>query len=62
VAGALGASCRELPGHRIAVDAARALFNEHLGDPSIPLAVVILGVLAAVALVSASRSFSRSTA
>jgi len=44
------------------VDAARALFNEHLGDPSIPLALLILAVLAVVALVGASRSFSRSTA
>src|SRR5262249_60095946 len=42
------------------VDAARALFNEHLGDPSIPLALLILAVLAVVALVGASRSFSRS--
>jgi ABC-2 type transport system permease protein len=45
-----------------AVNASRALFNEELGDPSIPLALLILGVLAAVALVGASRSFSRTTA
>lgn len=44
------------------VDAARALFNQHLSDPSIPLAVAILAVLAALALVMASRSFSRSVA
>jgi len=41
------------------VTAARALFNEQLGDPSIPRALVILGVLAFSALVIASRSFSR---
>ncbi len=45
-----------------AVEAARALFNERLNDPSIPLAVGLLTVLAVVALVGASRSFSRSTA
>jgi ABC-2 type transport system permease protein len=45
-----------------AVDAARALFNEQLSDPSIPLALVILAVLAGLALFGASRSFSRSTA
>jgi ABC-2 type transport system permease protein len=44
------------------VTAARALFNEQLGDPSIPLAVGLMAVLAAVALVTASRSFSRATA
>jgi ABC-2 type transport system permease protein len=44
------------------VDAARALFNERLTDPSIPIAVILLGILAALALVGASRSFSRSTA
>jgi ABC-2 type transport system permease protein len=45
-----------------AVSAARALFNEHLADPSVPLALVILGTLATVALLGASRSFSRTTA
>src|SRR5262249_57679462 len=45
-----------------AVDAARALFNEQLGDPSIPLAVVLLRLLPPIALVGASRSFSPSTA
>ena len=47
---------------RYAVDAARALFNQHLSDSSIPQAVAILGVLAVVALVLASRSFSRAAA
>jgi ABC-2 type transport system permease protein len=45
-----------------AVDAARGSFNEQLGDPSIPLALVMMGVLATAALVGAWRSFSRSTA
>ncbi len=45
-----------------AVDAARALFNEQLGDPSIPRALAIVGALAAVALVVASRSFNRAAA
>ena len=45
-----------------AVDAARALFNEQLADPSIPRAVALLGVLALAALLTASRSFSRSAA
>jgi ABC-2 type transport system permease protein len=45
-----------------AVTAARALFNEQLGDPSIPRAVAILGLLAAAALLMASRAFRRATA
>jgi ABC-2 type transport system permease protein len=45
-----------------AVDAARALFNEQMADPSIPLALAILGALAVVALLTAARSFSRSAA
>ncbi len=45
-----------------AVDAARALFNEQLDDASIPRALAVLGVLATVALVAASRSFSREAA
>jgi ABC-2 type transport system permease protein len=45
-----------------AVDAARALFNEQLGDPSIPRALGIVGALAFVALVVASRSFNRAAA
>jgi ABC-2 type transport system permease protein len=44
------------------VAAARALFNEQLADPSIPLAVGLMAALATVALVIASRSFSRATA
>jgi energy-coupling factor transporter ATP-binding protein EcfA2 len=45
-----------------AVEAARALFNERLGDPSIPRALAILVVLAVCALVVASRAFRRAAA
>ncbi|HVG98931.1 MAG TPA: ABC transporter permease [Chloroflexota bacterium] len=45
-----------------AVAAARALFNEQLGDPSIPRAVAILGLLAAAALLMAAREFRRAAA
>jgi ABC-2 type transport system permease protein len=44
------------------VEASRALFNEQLGDPSIPRAVVIVSVLTVIALLTASRSFSRAAA
>jgi ABC-2 type transport system permease protein len=42
-----------------AVDASRALFNGELGDPAVARAVAILGSLAVVALILASRSFNR---
>lgn len=42
-----------------AVDAARAAFNNHLGDPSVIEGVVIVAVLAAVSTALASRAFSR---
>jgi len=45
-----------------AVDAARALFNEHFTDVSIPQAIAILGVLALLAVIGTSRFFSRTTA
>jgi ABC-2 type transport system permease protein len=45
-----------------AVEAARALFNQQLGDPSIPRALAILGVLAFAARALASRSFNRAAA
>ena len=45
-----------------AVEAARALFNQQFGDPSIPRALAILGALAIGALVVASRSFNRAAA
>ncbi len=45
-----------------AVEAARALFNEQLGDPSIPRALAILGALAVAAFAGASRSFNRAAA
>jgi ABC-2 type transport system permease protein len=44
------------------VDAARALFNEHFTDASIPQALAILTVLALLAVVGTSRFFSRTTA
>ncbi|OLB74424.1 MAG: multidrug ABC transporter permease [Actinobacteria bacterium 13_2_20CM_2_71_6] len=43
-----------------AVDAARALFDGHPGDPSVWKALVILGVLTFAAVTWASRSFARS--
>jgi len=45
-----------------AVDAARALFNNHPGDPSVVKGVLIMAVLAAIAVVVAARSFGRATA
>jgi ABC-2 type transport system permease protein len=42
-----------------AVDAARAVFNDHLGDPSVFRGVVIMLVLAAAAVAWAARSFGR---
>lgn len=40
-----------------AVDAARAIFNDQLGDPSVVRGVAIMAVLAVVALWVAARSF-----
>jgi len=45
-----------------AVDAARAVFNDHLGDPSVGKGVAIMAVLAAAAVVTAARAFSRAAA
>src|SRR6202158_3654352 len=45
-----------------AVDASRAIFNDHLSDPSIGLAVAIMAVLAAVAVTFAARAFGRAVA
>jgi ABC-2 type transport system permease protein len=45
-----------------AVDAARAIFNDHLSDPSIGLAVAIMAVLAAIAASFAARAFGRAVA
>jgi ABC-2 type transport system permease protein len=45
-----------------AVDAARALFNNHLGDPSVVKGVVIMAILALLAVVLAARSFGRAIA
>jgi ABC-2 type transport system permease protein len=45
-----------------AVDAARALFNNHLGDPSVVKGVAIMAGLAVLAVVIAARSFGRAVA
>jgi ABC-2 type transport system permease protein len=45
-----------------AVDAARALFNNHPGDPSVVKGVLIMAVLAVAAVVIAARSFGRAVA
>ena len=42
-----------------AVDAARAIFNDHLGDVSVVKGLAIMAVLALVAVVTAARSFGR---
>jgi ABC-2 type transport system permease protein len=45
-----------------AVDAARAVFNDHLADPSVAKGVAIMAVLAAASVVIAARRFSRTAA
>jgi ABC-2 type transport system permease protein len=45
-----------------AVDAARAVFNDHLGDVSVEKGVLITGVLAVLAVAIAVRSFGRALA
>jgi ABC-2 type transport system permease protein len=40
-----------------AVDAARAIFNDQLGDPSVIRGVAIMAILAVLALITAARSF-----
>lgn len=45
-----------------AVDAARAIFNDHLADPSIGVAVAMMAVLAAIAISAAARAFGRAVA
>ncbi|HZS90839.1 MAG TPA: ABC transporter permease [Dehalococcoidia bacterium] len=45
-----------------AADAARSLFNNHLGDASVARGVLIMGLLAVVAVVIAARSFGRAVA
>jgi len=45
-----------------AVDAARALFNNHLGDGSVAKGVLIMAILAVIAVVIAARSFGRAVA
>ena len=45
-----------------AVDAARAVFNDHLSDPSVVKGVAIIAVLAFAAVALAARAFGRATA
>jgi ABC-2 type transport system permease protein len=40
-----------------AVDAARAIFNDQPGDPSVIRGVAVMAILAMLALIAASRSF-----
>ena len=42
-----------------AVDAARHIFNDNLGDPSVAKGVLILAVLSVVAVVIGARQFGR---
>jgi hypothetical protein len=44
------------------VDATRLLFNGVFGDPAVTTAVVLTGVLAALALFVATRQFGRAVA
>jgi len=45
-----------------AVDASRAIFNNHLTDPSIGVAVAIMAILAVIAVSFAARAFGRAVA
>jgi ABC-2 type transport system permease protein len=45
-----------------AVDAARAVFNDHLGDVSVIKGVAIMAALAVLAVTAAARSFGRAVA
>lgn len=45
-----------------AVDAARAIFNNHIGEASVAKGVIIMAVLAAAAVVFAARAFSTAAA
>ena len=45
-----------------AVDAARAIFNDSLGDPSVAKGVVIMVVLSVIAVVIGARQFGRAVA
>ena len=45
-----------------AVDGARAVFNNHLGDPSVGKGFAVIGVFALLSLIAAVRSFSRDLA
>jgi ABC-2 type transport system permease protein len=44
-----------------AVDAARAIFNDQLGDPSVLRGIVVMAVLAVAAVYTAARAFGNAT-
>jgi hypothetical protein len=44
-----------------AVDAARAIFNDQLGDPSVVRGIAIMAVLAVAAVYTAARAFGNAT-
>ena len=45
-----------------AVDAARAVFNDHLSDPSVAKGVALMAVLSIVAIFIGARAFGRAVA
>jgi len=45
-----------------AVDAARAVFNNHLGDPDVTKGVVIMAVLCVISILIGARAFGRAVA
>ena len=50
------------PGGTEGVDAARAIFNDSLGDPSVAKGVAIMVVLSVIAVVIGARQFGRAVA
>ena len=45
-----------------AVDAARAIFNDHLSDPSVIKGVAIMAILSIIAIIVGARAFGRAVA
>jgi len=45
-----------------AVDAARAVFNDHLSDPSVIKGVAIMAILSIIAIFIGARAFGRAVA
>jgi hypothetical protein len=44
------------------VDAARAVFNDHLSDPSVIKGVAIMAILSIFAIIIGARAFGRAVA